>query len=134
MGHWVLLNCDPVTRELYFFDSYGNKPDCAWPYLINTKALPEPNHKLTAIIFRYAHSGYKLEYNTYNIQGQLKDASLADSECGELVILRILNEHMSDKDFADYCLKLGGFQIFQLIKYLDDRTDECANVQQTKKK
>jgi hypothetical protein len=54
----------------------------------------------------------------YNIQGHLRDASFADSECGELVIFRILNEHMSDKDFADYCLKLGGFQIFQFIKCL----------------
>jgi hypothetical protein len=107
MGHWVLLKFNPSTRDLYFFDSYGNKPDGAWPYLINTKALPEPKHILTSIIFRYAHGGYKLEYNTYNIQGHLKDASLADSECGELVILRILNEHMSDKEFADYCLKLG---------------------------
>jgi hypothetical protein len=112
-----LLKCDPVTRDLYFFDSYGNKPDGAWPYLVNTKALPEPKHILTAIIFRYAHSGYRLEYNTYNIQGHLKDASLADC----------------DKDFADYCLKLGGFQIFQLVKYLDDR-DEFVTIQAPKKK
>jgi hypothetical protein len=108
---------------LYFFDSYGNKPDGAWLYLVNTKALPEPKHILTSIILRYAHGGYKFDHNTYNIQGHLKDTSLADSECDELVILRILNEHMSDKDFADYCLKLGGFQIFQLIKLLDERDD-----------
>jgi hypothetical protein len=49
MGHWVLLKCDPSKRELYFFDSYGNNIDGAWPYLVNTKALPEPNHILTAI-------------------------------------------------------------------------------------
>jgi hypothetical protein len=133
MGHWVLLKCDPANRDLYFFDSYGNKPDGAWPYLVNTKALPEPKQVLTCIIFRYAHNGYKLEYNTYNIQGNLKDASLADSECGELVILRIMNEHMSDKDFADYCPKLGGFQIFQLIKYLDELNDDWVNVQPKKK-
>jgi hypothetical protein len=111
MGHWVLLKCDPTKRELYFFDSYGNNIDGAWPYLVNTKALPEPNHILTAIMLKYIHNGYSYDYNTYNIQGHLKDASLA-----ELVILRILNEHMSDKEFADYCLKLGGLQIFQLIK------------------
>jgi hypothetical protein len=63
----------------------------------------------------------------------LKDASLADSECEELVILRIMNEHMSDKDFADYCLKLGGFRIFQLIKYLDECNDDLVNVQSKKK-
>jgi hypothetical protein len=39
---------------------------------------------------------------------------------------------MSDKDFADYCLKLGGLQIFQLVKYLDDR-DELVNIQGKKK-
>jgi hypothetical protein len=40
---------------------------------------------------------------------------------------------MSDKDFADYCMKLGGFQIFQLIKYLDERNDDWVNVQPKKK-
>jgi uncharacterized membrane protein len=133
MGHWVLLKCDPTKRELYFFDSYGNNIDGAWPYLVNTKALPEPNHILTAIMLKYIHKGYRYEYNTHNIQGHLKDASLADTECGELVILRILNEHMSDKEFADYCLKLSGLQIFQLIKMLDDRDDFVA-IQAPKKK
>jgi hypothetical protein len=132
MGHWVFLKCDKDNRELYFFDSYGNKPDGAWPYLVNTKSLPEPKHVLTAIMNRYAMKGFKYEYNTHNIQGRLKDASLADSECGELVILRILNEHMSDKEFADYCIKLGGLQTFQLIKMLDDR-DDWVNVQPKKK-
>jgi hypothetical protein len=96
MGHWVLLKCNSNGRELYFFDSYGNKPDGAWTYLVNTKGLPEPRHVLTEIIQRYINIGYKLSYNTFNIQGNLKDQSLADSECGELVVLRILNEHMID--------------------------------------
>jgi hypothetical protein len=47
--------------------------------------------------------------------------------------LRILNDHMTDKEFADYCLKLGGLQIFQLIKMLDDR-DEFVAIQAPKKK
>jgi hypothetical protein len=105
MGHWVLLRCNPSTKELYFFDSYGNKPDGAWPYLINTKSLPEPRHVLSEIINRYISMGYKLSYNGYNIQGNLKDASLADSECGELVVLRILKESMNDRQFCHYCMK-----------------------------
>jgi hypothetical protein len=133
MGHWVLLRCNTNGRELYFFDSYGNKPDGAWPYLINTKGLPEPRHVLSEIIQRYISNGYKFSYNGFNIQGNLKDQSLADSECGELVILRILNEQMTDKQFYDYCLKLGRFQIFQLVKYLDERNDEWVNVQPKKK-
>jgi hypothetical protein len=128
MGHWVLLKCDKDKHEIYFFDSYGNKPDGAWPYLVNTKGLPEPKHVLTAIINRYGINGFNCGYNTYNIQGHLRDQTLADSECGELVILRILNEHMSDKEFNDYCLKLGGFQIFQLVKMLDERESDWVNV------
>jgi hypothetical protein len=120
-------------EENFFFDSYGNKPDGAWPYLINTKGLPEPRHVLSEIIQRYISNGYKFSYNGFNIQGNLKDQSLADSECGELVILRILNEHMTDRQFYDYCLKLGGLQIFQLIKMLDDR-DEFVAIQASKKK
>jgi hypothetical protein len=120
-------------EENFFFDSYGNKPDGAWPYLINTKGLPEPRHVLSEIIQRYISNGYKLTYNGFNIQGNLRDQTLADSECVELVILRILNEHMTDKQFADYCMKLGGFQIFQLVKYLDERNDDWVNVQPKKK-
>jgi hypothetical protein len=133
VGHWVLLKCDKDRRDMYFFDSYGNKPDGAWPYLVNTKALPEPKHVLTAIMNRYAMNGCSYDYNTYNIQGNLRDQTLADSECGELVILRILNEHMSDKKFNDYCLKLGGFQIFQLVKMLDERDGDWVNVTVKKK-
>jgi hypothetical protein len=132
MGHWVLLRCNTNGRELYFFDSYGNKPDGTWPYLINTKGLPEPRHVLSEIIQRYIANGYKFSYNGFNIQGNLRDQTLADSECGELVILRVLNEQMSDRQFADYCLKLGGFQIFQLVKYLDER-DEFVAIQPKKK-
>jgi hypothetical protein len=43
---------------------------------------------LSGIIIKYTNNGYKFSYNPYSIQGNLKDASLADSECGELVILR----------------------------------------------
>jgi uncharacterized membrane protein len=78
-------------------------------------------------------NGCSYDYNTYNIQGNLRDQTLADSECGELVILRILNEHMSDKKFNDYCLKLGGFQIFQLVKMLDERDGDWVNVTVKKK-
>jgi hypothetical protein len=128
MGHWVMLRCNTNGRELYFFDSYGNKPDGAWPYIVNTKGLPEPKHVLSEIIQRHISIGYKLNYNSFNIQGNLKDQGLADSECGELVILRILNEHMNDREFAEYCLKLGGFQIFQLVKMLDERDGDWVNI------
>jgi hypothetical protein len=96
-----MLRCNTNGRELYFFDSYGNKPDGAWPYLVNTKGLSEPRHVLSEIIQKYVSNGYKFTYNNFNILGNLRDQSLADSECGEIVILRILNEHMNDRQFAD---------------------------------
>jgi hypothetical protein len=88
-----------------------------------TNTINYPTHILSGIIIKFTNNGYKFSYNPYNIQCNLKDAFLADNECGELVILRILNEHLSNKDFADYCMKLGGFQIFQLVKYLDEDHD-----------
>jgi hypothetical protein len=57
-----------------------------------------------------------------------KDFSLSDSECGELVILRALNKNMNDRQFAEYCLKLGGFQIFQLVTYFDESNDDWVKV------
>jgi hypothetical protein len=136
VGHWCLLKCiDPMrdlgkdcgyTQEgsLYFFDPYGNPVDKQWPYLVNPEHKMEPRHVLSDIVHKYTIGfGFKFSYNGFNIQGSLRDSSLADSECGELCLLRIICEEMSDREFYEYCMKLGSYQIFNIIKYLDEGLD-----------
>jgi hypothetical protein len=121
IGHWVLIKCDPQRKRLYFFDPYGTPPDKQWPYLENPEVLPEPPHVLTSIIKRYIISdGYTFTYNTYNIQGTIRNGDIRDSECGEFVVLRILYEDMTDAQFYSLYMRLGGHQIFKIVKEIDE--------------
>jgi hypothetical protein len=118
--HWVLIKVDDKKREIYFMDPYGKPPDTQWPYLENPEGLPEPKHVLSEIIQRYVLKGYKYDWNTYNIQGTIRNGEIRDSECGEIVILRIVYHDLSDKDFYELCLRLGGYKIFDLVKKIEE--------------
>jgi hypothetical protein len=120
IGHWTLLKVDHKNRTVYFFDPYGKPPDAQWPFLENPFNQAEPYHMLSEIINDLVKKGYVFTYNTYNIQGTLK-SSIADSECGELVIMRIIYNKISDKDFYLTMLKMGGYSIYDIIKSYDDK-------------
>jgi hypothetical protein len=111
-----------MTKVVYFFDPYGTAPDQQWPYLENPELLPEPPHILSNIIWRYiVADGYRFSYNPYNIQGTIRNGDIRDSECGEIVVLRIVYENLSDDKFYQLCMKLGGHQIFKIVKEIDSK-------------
>jgi hypothetical protein len=121
IGHWTLIQCDADRKLLYFFDPYGTPPDKQWPYLENPELLPEPYHVLTSIIRRAIISeGYRFSFNPYNIQGTIRNGDIRDSECGESVVLRILYEDISDFQFYSWCMQLGGYKIFKIVKEIDE--------------
>jgi hypothetical protein len=121
IGHWVLIRHKPGKQEIYFIDPYGLPPDHQWSWLENPQQLPEPRHVLTEIIKRYVYESiYKFRYNKYNIQGTIRNGDIRDSECGEIVILRIIYEDLSDYDFAVLCESLGGHKIFEMVSKLSD--------------
>jgi predicted secreted protein len=104
---------------MYFFDPYGNPPDSQWPFLVNPANMPAPEFKLSEYIKDAVEKhGYKFNRNSYNIQGSIRNGHIVDSECGELVILRIINKKMNDEDFYDLCMRLGGKKIFDIVKKL----------------
>jgi hypothetical protein len=136
IGHWTLIKCSSNVPEghcssnvteshcdgksIYFFDPYGNPPDTQWPYLENPQLLPEPYHVLSAIIREYIlKHGYEFRFNRFNIQGTIRNGDIRDSECGEIVVLRILYEDFTDAQFYSLCLKLGGHEIFKIVKEID---------------
>jgi hypothetical protein len=81
--------------------------------------MPEPEFKLSEYIKNAVEKqGYKFHRNSFNIQGTIRNGHIADSECGELVILRIINKKMDDEDFYDLCTRLGGKKIFDIVKKL----------------
>jgi hypothetical protein len=120
IGHWCLLKHDKANKELYFFDPYGARPDTQWPYLKNPQYLPEPRHTLSEIIHEYVtNKHYKFTWNPYNIQGTIRNGNIRDSECGEIVALRIMYDFLDDYEFFELCQKLGAYKIFNIIyKYV----------------
>jgi hypothetical protein len=114
-----MLKTDHKQRHIYFFDPYGKPPDAQWMFLDNPSMMAEPYHMLSEIINNLVKKGYNFTYNTYNIQGMLK-SPIADSECGELVIMRIIYNKISDKDFYHTMLQIGGDRIYQIIKSYDE--------------
>jgi hypothetical protein len=93
LGHWCFLDINKTRKKMYFFDPYGNPPDGQWPFLINPENMPTPEFKLSEYIKELVEKhGYKFNRNPYNIQGSIRNAHIIDSECGELVIFRLLIE------------------------------------------
>ncbi|MCS7318245.1 MAG: hypothetical protein NZZ41_08085, partial [Candidatus Dojkabacteria bacterium] len=62
-------------------------------------------------------------YNKYNIQGEFinlsKNKTVAENECGELVVYRIMNKNLSDLEFYEKCMKVGPEKIFKTVKMLE---------------
>jgi hypothetical protein len=77
---------------------------------------------LSEIIKWYVYnSNYKFTYNKHNIQETIRNGNIRDSECGEIIILRILYEELDDDAFAELCEKLGGHKIFEIVSSIDDQ-------------
>jgi len=117
IGHWTLLYTN--NYSIYFFDPYGLPPDSQWPYLDNPANAPEPVHTLSHIIKQHTNNGYNYSFNPLNIQGHLRNGDIRDSECGELVIFRVMYIDLSDYEFMSLCINIGGHQLFDLVSKLD---------------
>jgi hypothetical protein len=104
-GHWVgvfRVNSD----ILYFFDSYGYKPDTKqFPKSLAIRnQLYSNKDYLTDLIF---NSGYKeLKYNTYRFQEN------NTYTCGYYVVVRLRNRNLSGKAFYEELKKLKGNDSF----------------------
>jgi len=117
MGHWCLLYTN--NYSIYFFDPYGLPVDSQFQYLENPLNQPEPVHILSHIIKQYTNHGYNYSFNPLNIQGHLQNSNIARSECGEIVVFRVMYIDLSDYDFLTLCLNIGAKQLFELVSKLD---------------
>lgn len=104
-GHWVGV-FKVNNNVLYFFDSYGLKPDTAQlpkSLAIRNKLYSNKDY-LTELIF---NSGYtELKYNTYRFQ----DGNTYT--CGYYVVVRLRNRDLSGGGFYKVLKKLKGNDSF----------------------
>jgi hypothetical protein len=116
IGHWCSLWKD--DGWYHFFDPYGGSPDSQWKFVYNKYKEKPPPKYLSKFL-----SNKPVRYNPYNIQGYLVDHAigpvskyLAESECGELNILRLILKSWSDSLFFDLIKKMPAKDIYKIIK------------------
>lgn len=92
-GHWVTMWKDG-PNSVYYFDSYGKKPDAPRDWLTEEKLeeLGEDEPYLTQLL---KESGYKVAYNTIPYQ-KTEDGM---NDCGRWAVMRLITKDMDDKQF-----------------------------------
>lgn len=97
-GHWVaILKCN---NKLEFFNSYGDKINPLPDDQLNNYSKSwrkQSNQLYKTLSMLFLKSKYKLEYNNYQFQSDLKEIQT----CGRWCIYRILNKNLSIDEFAE---------------------------------
>ncbi len=101
-GHWVCLVICRVTREVFFFDSYGAFPDDSLNKIPSwyRKETEQNQRDVGNFMCEMASDGYILHYSQYRLQ-KLKSGV---NTCGRWVglFLKCCNEGMDELDFFDF--------------------------------
>jgi len=92
-GHWVTM-WKTSPESIYYFDSYGKKPDEPRNWLPEEKLeeLGQDEPYLTQLL---KESGYKVSYNTVPFQKTREGMN----DCGRWCVGRLICKDMDDKQF-----------------------------------
>ena len=100
-GHWIALRIKPETKEIYFFSSYGGKPDFEkniWiPKVLQRYSNQAENVFNDGMKYMFAREGWTVHYNDYPFQ-QIGDKS---ATCG-IWAVAFLNMDMNPDQFVAY--------------------------------
>lgn len=70
-GHWTSLSFHPERREIYFFSTYGGKPDVeknAWLAARDLRSSGQDINILNDGLKQLQQKGWKIHYNEYRYQ------------------------------------------------------------------
>ena len=101
-GHWIALKFVPEQREIYFFSSYGGKPDFEKNEWISPNDLVRSNQYMNVLndgLKQFALSGWTIHYNQYRYQ-HVGDNT---ATCG-IWTAAFLNSGMNPDDFFEFNL------------------------------
>lgn len=93
-GHWVCLYENDHKTDIFFFDSYGFKPDTQLKYIHNS-LKKELNHDYNYLIKLLYDSNKNIFFNEYKLQKVGKNIKT----CGLWVVLRLKYKDISIKNF-----------------------------------
>lgn len=102
MGHWVSLSMDPNRGSIYFFSSYGGRPDeekNIWlsPYgrILSGQDVNLLNDGMKELMLK----GWEIHYNQYPYQRKGDKTAT----CG-IWATAFLNSNMNPDEFFHYCI------------------------------
>lgn len=113
-GHWTALKFKPFTKEIYFFSTYGGKPDTEKNLWISPNDLIR-SHQVPNIINDglkvFALNGWKIHYNQHEYQhkgdktatcGIWSAAFLNDGENPDQFYRRTKRQRLSAEDYYNF--------------------------------
>ena len=100
-GHWFSVSCNPSKKEIYFFSTYGGKPDVEKISWISKNDLQKS--KQTFNIFNdglkiYQNHGWTIHYNDYPFQKRDDNTAF----CG-IYTAAFLRCNKNPDDFVNIC-------------------------------
>lgn len=102
-GHWCSLSMNPYTREIYFFSSYGGRPDEEKNQWISRQGRilsGQDANLLNDGLKQMMKRGWTIHFNQYPYQ--VKGDKTAT--CG-IWTVAFLNSNMNPDDFFQHCAK-----------------------------
>ena len=102
-GHWCSLSMDPHSKSIYFFSSYGGRPDEEKNIWISRQGQilsGQDSNLLNDGLKQLAKQGWTIHYNQYPYQ--MKGDHTAT--CG-IWMVGFLNSNMNPDDFFRHCVR-----------------------------
>lgn len=99
-GHWFSVSCNPAKKEIYFFSTYGKRPDVekvSWIPKTLLKFSDQDVNLFNDALKEYQKHGWTIYYNSYPYQKE----DVETATCG-IFTAAFLRSGMNPDDFADY--------------------------------
>lgn len=116
-GHWISVSRNPKRKEIYFFSTYGGKPDCEKVRWINDDDLRESgqlDNIFNEGLRECQQHGWQIHYNDFPYQQEGDHTST----CG-IYTVAFLNSGLNPDQFKDETLKLVKNGLNPAIFYFD---------------
>lgn len=99
-GHWVSISMNPSKNEIYFFSSYGGKPDeekNKWLDIDGRLKSEQEVNPLNDALKQMTRNGWKVYYNDFPYQ----KSGDKTATCG-IWVVAFLNSNLNPDEFAVY--------------------------------
>lgn len=104
-GHYCALTKDMKNKTIYFFDSYGEKPDQQKP-LMNRNELYQgegEENTLVKYLLKQKLYGWNIDYNNKPIQSYANNSAT----CGRWSLLRTVFSFLTNDEFVNEMFRIS---------------------------